>query len=127
MLLISWGVALFFSWYGPDQVFNFFLQFLSWLIGPIAITVIIDYWLFPEKRNLYEAEDGHPDMRFNPAAYLAWILGFLVGYYSQEFFISLLNGMFVTGVIYYTWMRLAVNKGTTPERQLRGIFRKAEK
>lgn len=126
VLLISWGIALFFSWYGPDQIFNFFLQFLSWLIGPIAITVIIDYWLFPEKRDLYEAEDGYPDMRFNPAAYLAWIGGFLVGYYSQEFFISLLNGMAVTGMIYFTWMRLAMSRGTTPERQLKSIFRKEE-
>ena len=124
VLIISWVIALFFAWYGPDQIFNFFLQFLSWLIGPIAITVIIDYWLFPEKRNLYEAKDGYPDMLFNPAAYLAWIVGFLVGYYSQEFFISLLNGMAVTGIIYWAWMRHAVNRGITPEIQLQRLFGK---
>jgi len=124
VLIISWIIALFFAWYGPDQIFNFFLQFLSWLIGPIAITVIIDYWLFPEKRDLYEAENGYPDMRINPAAYVAWIGGFVVGYYSQEFFISLLNGMAVAGILYYGWMRLALNQGTNPEKQLKMLFGK---
>jgi cytosine permease len=122
VLLISWGIALFFAWYGPDQIFNFFLQFLSWVIGPIAITVIIDYWLFPEKRDLYEKADGSPDMVINPAAFLAWIVGFLVGYFSQEFFISLINGMVTTGVIYYAWMRLTLNQGLTPESQLKKWF-----
>lgn len=122
VLLISWGLALFFAWYGPDQIFNFFLQFLSWLIGPIAMTVIIDYWLFPKKRELYEF--GYPDMGFNPAAYLAWILGFLVGYFSQNFFISIINGMAVTGIVYYLWMRISLNQETTPERQLKELFAK---
>lgn len=124
VLLISWGIALCFAWYGPDQIFNFFLQFLSWLIGPIAITVIVDYWLFPEKRNLYESDGGYPDMHINPAAYLAWIGGFLVGYFTQEFFISLINGMVVAGILYYGWMRIALNKGTNPENQMRVLFGK---
>src|SRR5680860_126690 len=61
VLILSWGAALFFAWYGPDQVFGFLLQFLAWLIGPIVITVIIDYWLLPEKRTLYETEGTRPD------------------------------------------------------------------
>lgn len=122
VLLISWGVALIFAWYGPDQIFNFFLQFLAWLIGPIAITVIVDYWLFPEKRKLYEAKEGVPNMEFNPAAYLAWIGGFLFGYFSQDFFVSLINGMVVAGLLYYGWMRLALNRGQTPEDQIRKLF-----
>jgi len=124
VLIVSWIIALFFAWYGPDQIFNFFLQFLAWLIGPISITVIIDYWLFPKKRNLYEAADGHPDMGINPAAYVAWVAGFLVGYYTQDFFISLINGMVVTGIVYYLWMRVALGNGTTPENQLRKLFGK---
>ncbi len=124
VLIISWIIALGFAWYGPDQIFNFFLQFLAWLIGPIAMTVIIDYWLFPKKRRLYEDEDGHPDMGINPAAYVAWIGGFLVGYYSQEIFISLINGMVVTGVLYYAWMRIALGNGTTPENQIRKLIGK---
>lgn len=118
VLLISWGIAMFFAWYGPDEIFNFFLQFLSWVLGPIAITVIIDYWLFPEKRKLYESKGGLPNMSFNPAAYLAWIGGFIVGYFTQEFLISLLNGMAVAGALYYGWMRYALNLDTTPERQI---------
>ena len=124
VLLISWCIALFFAWYGPDQIFNFFLQFLSWVLGPIAMTVIIDYWLFPEKRKIYDNPEGNPDMVINPAAFLAWIVGFLVGYFSQEFFISLINGMVTTGIIYYAWMRLALNQGLTPETQLKKWFNK---
>ncbi len=121
VLLISWGAAMFFSWVGADQVFNFFLQFLSWLVGPIAMTVIVDYWFFPKRRTLYERV-GTPDMKYNPAAYVAWIGGFLVGYYTQEFFISLINGMIVTALLYYSWMKYALTRGTTPERQLKEMF-----
>lgn len=124
VLLICWGLAIFFAWYGPDQIFNFFLQFLAWLIGPIATTVIVDYWLFPSKRALYEGEGGMPDMQYNPAAYLAWIGGFLIGFYTQGFFISLLNGMVAAGIIYYIWMKMALDKKVTPEIQLQQIFGK---
>lgn len=119
VLVIAWGFALFFAWYGPDQIFNFFLQFLAWLVGPIAMTVITDYWLFPENRKNYESESGYPTMRINPAAFLAWIGGFLVGYFTQHFFISLLNGMVVTGIFYYGWMRIALNRNTTPEMMVK--------
>ncbi|WP_236973549.1 purine-cytosine permease family protein [Membranihabitans maritimus] len=122
VLLICWALALFFAWYGPDQIFNFFLQFLAWLIGPIAITVIVDYWLFPTKRNLYESENGLPDMMINPAAYLAWIGGFLIGYFTQNFFSSLINGMIVSGIVYFIWMKAAINKGTTPEKQWKKLW-----
>ena len=122
VLIISWTLALFFAWYGPDQIFNFFLQFLAWLIGPIAITVIIDYWLLREKRRLYETPGMHPNTYINPAAYLAWVTGFLAGFFSQQFFISLLNGMIIAGLVYYSWMRFALNRGTTPENQLRRIL-----
>lgn len=123
VLIISWVIALFFSWYGPDQVFNFFLQYLAWLIAPIAITVIVDYWLLPRKRKLYGDTKGIPNLNFNPAAYLAWVGGFLVGFFTQHFFISLINGMVVSGVIYYAWMRFALNRQTTPENQLRRILK----
>jgi cytosine permease len=125
VLMLSWVLALCFAWYGPDQIFNFFLQFLAWLIGPIAITVIIDYWLLPEKRRLYEGPATLPDTYINPAAYLAWAVGFLAGYFSQTFLISLLNGMVVAGAIYYAWMRLALNRRTTPENQVRRLLGQA--
>jgi cytosine permease len=121
VLLISWGIAMLFSWYGPDQVFNFFLQFLSWLVGPIAATVIVDYWFFPRRRELYEGANGKPDMRYNPAAYIAWVGGFCAGYFTQDFFISLINGMIVTAVLYYLWMNAALKRGTTPEHQLKAL------
>ncbi|HLU93722.1 MAG TPA: cytosine permease [Membranihabitans sp.] len=122
VLIIAWVLALFFSWYGPDQLFNFFLQFLAWLVGPIAMTVITDYWFFPENRKNYAAENGFPTMKVNPAAFLAWIVGFIVGFYTQNFFISLINGMVVTAIIYYGWMRFAYNRNTNPELQLKTLF-----
>lgn len=122
VLIIAWVLALFFSWYGPDQLFNFFLQFLAWLVGPIAMTVITDYWFFPENRKNYAAENGFPTMKVNPAAFLAWIVGFIVGFYTQNFFISLINGMVVTAIIYYGWMRFAYNRNTNPELQLKALF-----
>jgi cytosine permease len=84
----------------------------------------LDYWLLPEKRKLYETEGVRPDTNINPAAYLAWIVGFLSGFFTQGIFISLINGMVVTGIIYYIWMRSALNRKTTPENQLRSIFKK---
>lgn len=125
VLIIAWGFALFFAWYGPDQIFSFFLQFLAWLVGPIAMTVITDYWLLPGNKKNYESTTGFPTMRINPAAFLAWIGGFLVGYFTQNFFISLLNGMIVTGILYYAWMRIAMNRNTTPEVQMKKLFGKA--
>lgn len=121
VLLLS-IVGLGISLGNAEQIFGFILQFLAWIIGPIAITIIIDYWLLPEKRKLYELTDLGPDSYVNPAAYLAWIVGFPVGFYTQEIFISLINGMIVAGVIYYGWMRFALNKGTTPENQLRRLL-----
>lgn len=122
VLIIAWVLALFFSFSGPDKIFNFFLQFLAWLVGPIAMTIISDYWFFPENRKNYEAANGYPTMRINPAAFLAWIVGFLVGYYTQNFFISLINGMIITAIVYYAWMRWALNNNTTPELQIKEWF-----
>lgn len=122
VLIISTLVALVCSWYGPDKIFNFFLQFLAWLVGPIAITVIVDYWLLPQKRHLYDSVSGKTDMLVNPAAFLAWLIGFITGYYTQNFFISIFNGMLATGVVYYVWMKLALDRGITPELQWKNTF-----
>ncbi len=127
VLIIASFLALFFSWYGPDRVFDFFLQFLAWLVGPIAITVITDFWLLPKKRQLYFQADSKPDMVVNPAAFAAWAIGFLAGYYSQAFFISILNGMFATGLVYYLWMNSALNAGTTPEKQWMKLTGKSDR
>jgi cytosine permease len=124
VLIICWSLALFFSLYGPDQIFNFFLLFLAWLIGPIAITVIIDYWLFPSRRYLYEKQRMQSDSNINPAAFFAWIIGFLTGYFTQDIFISLLNGMIATGLVYYSWMYYAIKNKTTPENQIRKFLGK---
>lgn len=124
VLIIAWIIALFFSWYGPDKVFNFFLQFLAWLVGPIAMTVICDFWFLKRRREIYLSPSGVPDMNVNPAAYLAWIVGFFTGYFTQGFYFSLLNGMLATAVVYYGWMYYAMKYNTTPEKQMKLVKNK---
>lgn len=120
-VIVLWVLAMAFAFSNAEQVFNLLLQFLAWLIGPIGITIIIDYWLLPSKQRLYESGID-PNMRINPAAYLAWIVGFPVGFYTQQTFVSLLNGMIVAGIIYYAWMKFALNRNTTPENQIRAFL-----
>ncbi len=107
------------SFVGLDKYFMWWVQFLAWVVGPIAITVILDYWAFPQNRERYERADG-ADMNVNPAAFLAWIVGFLVGFYigANEIFSGLLSSMLAAGLVYYVWMRYALAKGTTPEVQV---------
>ena len=109
------------SFMGLDKIALWWVQFLAWVVGPIAITVILDYWAFPQKRERYERADG-ADMNLNPAAFVAWIVGFLVGFYvgRNELFSGLLSAMLAAGLVYYGWMRLAISRGTTPEAQLFG-------
>ena len=112
------------SFIGLDKFAVWWVQFLSWVVAPIAITVILDYWAFPERRSRYERADG-AEMNLNPAAFTAWIAGFLAGFYigGTELFSGLLSSGLVAGVIYYTWMRLALARGTTPEIQMFGTKR----
>ena len=103
---------------GIERFIMWYLPFISFLIAPIVITVIIDYWILTKRRILYE--EGSPDMRFNPAAYLAWLLGFITGNYTNsiEFGSGGINALVVAGLVYYVWMQLAFSRNTTPERQL---------
>ena len=88
---------------------------------PIAVTVILDYWAFPEDRSRYERADG-ADMNLNPAAFAAWGAGFVAGFYigGNELWSGLLSSGLVAGLIYYGWMRLALTRGSTPEAQIFG-------
>ena len=115
------AVGLIGSFVGLDRFAGWWVQFLAWVVAPIAITVILDYWALPQKRARYERADG-ADMDLNPAAFLAWLIGFLAGFYigGREIFSGLLSSMLAAGLVYYVWMRFALAKGTTPERQLFG-------
>lgn len=75
-----------------------------------------------KRRGRYEVEGGLPGMNFNPAAYLARIVGFLIGYYTQQYFISLINGIVTAGILYYGWMKYAEVKNTNPELQIKKWF-----
>jgi cytosine permease len=102
------------SFIGLDKFAMWWVQFLSWVVMPIAITVILDYWAFPEKRNRYERADG-ADTDLNPAAFVAWIGGFIAGFYigGNEIWSGLLSSGIVAGLIYYIWMRIALTQGGT--------------
>ena len=116
-------VGLIGSFAGLDKFAIWWVQFLAWVVAPIAITVILDYWAFGQRRERYERADG-ADMNINPAAFLAWIMGFLAGFYvgKNEIFSGLLTSMLVAGLVYYVWMRLALAKGTTPEAQFSALL-----
>ena len=53
------------SYYGLDRFANWWVQFLSWVVGPIAITVILDYWALSGRRDRYERAAG-ADMTVKP-------------------------------------------------------------
>ena len=112
------------SFIGLDKFAMWWVQFLSWGVAPIAATIILDYWAFPQKRQRYE-RGGGADMDLNPAAFVAWGAGFLAGFYigSNELFSGLLSAMVAAGLVYYPWMRLALGRSTTPEAQLFGTER----
>jgi cytosine permease len=120
-------VGLIGSFIGLDKFAMWWVQFLSWVVAPIAITVIIDYWALPQKRQQYEHADG-ADMNLNPAAFVAWIAGFFAGFYigGNELFSGLLSAMLAAGVVYYGWMSLALGRGTTPEAQVFGTKRRGQ-
>lgn len=80
--------------------------------------------VFPENRRNYESTSGYPTMKINPAAFLTWITGFLAGFYIQKFYFPD-HGMNVTAVVYFTWMRGALNRNTTPEIQFKSWFEKS--
>ena len=106
---------------GIDKVFSWWVQFLTWIVAPIAITIILDYWAFPARRLQYEDVEG-ADMTVNPAAFAAWIAGFGVGFYTgmTGAFSAFITGMATAGIVYYAWMRVAIARGTTPEIQVFG-------
>ena len=107
------------SFLGVEKVVFWWSRFLACFIAPLSITVILDYWAFPNRRKLYEKVHGE-DMDFNPAAYVAWVIGFIVGIYvsKAQIFSALLSAMIVSGAIYYTWMKIAVLRKTNPEKLL---------
>lgn len=92
---------------------------MSWLIGPITITVIIDYWLFPQERKMYEK--GVSDLKFYPVAYFARIIGFLAGFLFKDFYSSLISGMLICGIIYFSWMKYSLKRNANPEIQIKGL------
>ena len=99
------------SFLGLDKIALWWVQFLSWVVAPIAATVILDYWAFPQKRRRYERGDG-ADKNLNPAAFVAWGVGFLAGFYigGNELFSGLLSAFFAAGLVYYVWTRLSLGR-----------------
>jgi cytosine permease len=104
---------------GIEGFIFWYLPFLTFIVAPLIANVIVDYWLLAKRRILYE--EGLPDMKINPAAYLSWIIGFIVGVYTNsiEFGSGAINSLVASAVIYYGWMNYALSHNTTPEKQLR--------
>jgi cytosine permease len=113
MTIILFFIAFIGSLVGIESFIYWYLPFLSFVCAPIIATVAIDYWGFANRRKLYE--QGQPDMKFNPAAFVTWIVGFVVGYYtnSHEIGSAVLNSLVISAVFYYVWMRFAPSKGAS--------------
>ena len=62
--------------------FLYFLKFLAFMIPPVAGVYLADYFWLHKQRYTDEALQRTP--RFNPVAFLAWILGSLTGYLSYD-------------------------------------------
>ncbi|MEK5442530.1 cytosine permease [Fredinandcohnia sp. FSL W7-1320] len=114
MVIILFLIAFIGSIAGIESFINWYLPFLSFVCAPIIATVAIDYWAFKKRRELYEK--GQPDMKVNPAAFVTWIVGFVVGYFtnSNDIGSAVLNSLFISAVLYYGWMRLAMGKNVSP-------------
>jgi cytosine permease len=106
-------VAFIGSLVGIDKFINWYLPFLSYVVAPIVATVIIDYWAFPKRRLLYEK--GKPDKTINIGAYIAWVVGFVVGYYTNahEIGSAVFNSLIISALIHYVWMRFVDTKSVS--------------
>ncbi|MCL4516124.1 MAG: cytosine permease [Firmicutes bacterium] len=125
IVVLLWAFAVLGAIFGIEKVVNWWLQFLAAVIVPIATTVILDYWAFPNRQKMYENGQA-PDMSINPAAIVAWLVGYLVAYYTgkYQFMVSIINGMVATCIVYYPWMSAALKRGTTPEKMFSGNSQK---
>ena len=112
-------VGLVGSFGGLDKFAHWYVQFLGWVVAPIAITVILDYWAFPLRRQRYQSAAG-AEMNLNPAAFVAWLVGFVTGFYvaEREIFSGLVSSMLASGLLYYCWMRFSLARGLNPEQQI---------
>ena len=110
---------------GVDKYVFSFSRFLAAIIAPLAMTVMLDYWVFPERRRLYESTKG-PDMKINPAAFTACIVGSIAGLYmgKTQLFSGFLTGLAVSGLIYYVWMKYALSRGKNSEQLLVACWKK---
>lgn len=101
---------------GIESFIYWYLPFLSFVVAPIIATVAVDYWAFPSRRRLYER--GHPDATINPGAYVTWVVGFAVGYYTneQEIGSAVINSLVLSAVLYYGWTRFRQAKAPSEDQ-----------
>ena len=113
--LLLFGVAFIGSLVGIESFIYWYLPFISFVVAPIIATVAVDYWAFPSRRALYER--GRPDTTLNVGAYVTWVVGFAVGYYTndQEIGSAVINSLVVSAVLYYAWMRFRATSGRAQE------------
>ncbi|AJY75192.1 cytosine permease [Paenibacillus beijingensis] len=90
--------------------FQGFLVFLGVWIPPVAGIILVDYFILKTSRNLLDATRPEGKLpasaaRINPIALVAWIVGFLVGYFVQ-FGIPSITSLLVSSAVYYVGMLL---------------------
>ncbi|MGB9803778.1 purine-cytosine permease family protein [Desulfofundulus sp.] len=92
-----------------DKFINF-LVLLGVTVPPIAGIIVVDYFILKRFRKELEEsrlQNNLPAVseRLNPVALLAWLTGFLVGYFVKGG-IPALNSLLSAGIVYWVGMKL---------------------
>jgi cytosine permease len=108
--LIIGLIGTFLSAWGILGQFQGFLVFLGVWIPPIAGIIIVDYFVLKTSRSSLDAarlEGKLPTTSYgiNPIALVAWLVGFVFGYFIK-FGIPSITSLIVSSIVYYIGMRL---------------------
>ncbi|RYM04976.1 cytosine permease [Sporolactobacillus sp. THM7-7] len=110
MTLIVGVLGTILSMVGILDKFQGFLILLGVWIPPIGAILVVDYFILKTSRPLLDLtrqKGALPDQieSINYIALLAWVAGFLAGYYIQ-FGIPSVNALIGSGVVYYAGMKI---------------------
>lgn len=97
-----------------DQFIGF-LVLLGVVIPPVVGVIFVDYFVL--KRSRKELDESrvtgelpeHCEL-WNPVSIIAWVTGFLVGYFVTGFGVPSINSLLVAGLVYFIGMKMVGTK-----------------
>lgn len=102
-----------------DQFIGF-LVLLGVVIPPVVGVIFVDYFILKRsRRELDESRatgelPAHCEL-WNPVSIIAWVVGFLVGYFVTGFGVPSINSLIVAGLVYFIGMKIVGVKATPEE------------